>query len=249
MGLTIRKGLFETNSSSTHALVVFLEKDYEPTWYDVSSGWQEYNFEFGRETYRLLDGWDDKLAYIYTVLLEIAADPKVVAPAVDLEKFKARVNRIYEEVIASLPKRDWSSSNEVPDHIFQVLEFLHDRATGKIPDTSEPKFDFDTSLFRDALEHTWSAYVDHSEYFMIVEGEDRRYTPLCIEILEKLQDEDDYLKSFLFSDESYITIGGDEYRGYNLKTLGFEHDYRREEDWEKRVSEYEKTHDVYFKGN
>jgi hypothetical protein len=249
MGLTIRKRLFETNSSSTHALVVSLEKDYKPTWNDVSSGWQEYNFEFGRETYRLLDGWDDKLAYIYIVLLEIAADPKVVAPAVDLEKFKARVNRIYAEVIASLPERGWSSSNEVPDHIFQVLEFLHDRASGKIPDTSEPKFDFNTNLFREALKHTWNAYVDHSEYFMIVEGEDRRYTPPCIGILEKLQDDDDYLKSFLFSDESYITIGGDEYRGYNLKTLGFEHDYRREEDWEKRVSEYEKTHDVYFKGN
>lgn len=129
-----------------------------------------------------------------------------------------------------------------------MLEFLHDRASGKIPDTSEPKFDFDTDNFREALKHTY-AYVDHSEYFMIVKGEDRRYAPPCIGILEKLQNDDDYLKSFLFSDESYITIGGDEYRGYNLKTLGFEYDYRREEDWEKRVSEYEKTHDVYFKGN
>ena len=24
---------------------------------------------------------------------------------------------------------------------------------------------------------------------------------------------------------SYITIGGDEYRGYNIKTIGFEYDY------------------------
>lgn len=250
MGLTIRKRLFETNSSSTHALVVSLEKDYEPTWNDVStSSWEEYNFEFGRETYRLLDGWDDKLAYIYTVLLEIAADPKVVVPIVDLEKFKDRVNRIYNEVISNISNRDWLDNNEIPDHIFQVLEFLNDRASGKIPDTSEPKFDFDTSLFSDVLKHTWSAYIDHSEYFMIFEGEDRRYTSPCARILEKLQNDDDYLKSFLFSDESYITIGGDEYRGYNLKTLGFEYDYRKEEDWEERVKEYEKTHDVYFKGN
>ena len=30
---------------------------------------------------------------------------------------------------------------------------------------------------------------------------------------------------FLFNNGSYITVGGDEYRGYNIKTIGFEYDY------------------------
>ena len=247
--IQIRSGLFETNSSSSHAIVVSLEKDYEITWSDLYSSWDEYDFEFGRELYRLLGSWDYKLAYIYIILLEIAFDPKVVFPKVDLEKFKTKVNKIYNETISKLPHREWSSNNETPDHIFQILEFLTDRNLGKIPDTTIPKFSFDTSLFEKSLKHTWSAYIDHTEYFMTFEGEDRRYSPSCAKLLEKLQSDDEYLKSFLFSDDSYITIGGDEYRGYNLKTLGFEYDYRKREDWEERVKEYEKTHDVYFKGN
>jgi len=247
--IQIRSGLFETNSSSSHAIVVSLEKDYEITWSDLYSSWNEYDFEFGRELYRLLGSWDYKLAYIYIILLEIAFNPKVVFPRVDLEKFKTRVNKIYNETISKLPQREWSSNNEIPDHIFQILEFLNNRNLGKIPDTTIPKFSFDTSLFENSLKHTWSAYIDHSEHFMTFEGEDRRYSPPCAKLLEKLQSDDEYLKSFLFSDDSYITIGGDEYSGYNLKTLGFEYDYRKREDWEERVKEYEKTHDVYFKGN
>ena len=248
--IQIRSRLFETNSSSSHAIVVSLEKDYEITWSDLYSSWEEYNFEFGRETYRLLDNWDYKLAYIYIILLEIDSDPKIIFPEVDLEKFKTKVNKIYNEIISKLPQRAWSSNNEIiPDHIFQVLEFLNNRNLGKIPDTTIPKFSFDTSLFEESLKHSWSAYIDHTEYFMAFDGGDRRYSPPCAKLLEKLQSDDEYLKLFLFSEDSYITIGGDEYRGYNLKTLGFEEDYREKKDWEERVKEYEKTHDVYFKGN
>src|SRR5699024_8913887 len=30
---------------------------------------------------------------------------------------------------------------------------------------------------------------------------------------------------FIFNNKSYITVGGDEHRGYNIKTIGFEYDY------------------------
>lgn len=244
----VRQKLFETNSSSTHSIVVSLERNYEPTEYDLYTSWEEYDFQFGRETYRLLDCWDYKLAYIYIVLLGIVTDYKnVVAPKVDLEKFKNRVNEIYSEVKSKFPDNTWRLHNEIPNHIFQIIEYAHSRDLGTA--TEEPKFEFSTDLYRHILKNSWSIYIDHTEYFVFLEGEDRRFNSPCVELLEKLQTDDDYLKTFLFSDESYITIGGDEYRGYNLKTLGFENDYNSDELWESRVAEYEKTHDVYFKGN
>ena len=56
----------------------------------------------------------------------------------------------------------------------------------------------------------------------------------------------------MFNRDSYITVGGDEYRGYNIKTIGFEYDYDKDyehtEFWNK-IEEYEKDKDVFFKGN
>lgn len=55
----IRHGTFETNSSSTHAIVVpknVKEEDYKL--YDSL----EHNYGFGREEYHLCNYWDEKLA-------------------------------------------------------------------------------------------------------------------------------------------------------------------------------------------
>ena len=56
----------------------------------------------------------------------------------------------------------------------------------------------------------------------------------------------------LFNRDSYITIGGDEYRGYNIKTIGFEYDYGgmfEDNEFEEKLREYEKDNDVFLKGN
>ena len=63
---TIRYGTFETNSSSTHAIVVpknVKEEDYEL--YDSL----EHNYGFGREEYHLCNYWDEKLAYMIRALV------------------------------------------------------------------------------------------------------------------------------------------------------------------------------------
>ena len=82
--------------------------------------------------------------------------------------------------------------------------------------------------------------------------------------IEKIKTDDEFLKRFLFNRKSYITIGGDEYRGYNIKTIGYEYDYEEDyinkgteenpeyedvgEFWNK-LKEYEKENDVFLKGN
>lgn len=245
--ITVRNGIFETNSSSTHAIAVIKDKDIELD--DIYDSWEDYYFEFGRETYRLLETWDYKLAYVYIVLLTIKDSSRVVKPQIDLENFKSRVCKLFDDVREKQESKH-NNINVTPEHIFKVLDLNSLKQLGKVPDNESIELPMRAEmLFEHVLRDKYNSYVDHTEYFEFCIGDDRRIDYPCVEFLEKLLNDDDYLRVFLFSRESYITIGGDEYRGYNLKTVGFEYDYGREEDWIKRIEEYKETHDVYFKGN
>lgn len=205
---TERKGVFETNSSSTHAIVIPKEMNSK---YEMLFESLDHNYYFGREECRLVEYWDEKLAYIYIVL----KDRKIA----DLSRFKEQVIEIYDELT--------NGSNEVyfkvtPKELFKMLDNNH-----------------------------IDCYVDHSYQ-------------VDNELIERILNDKDFLKHFLFNKECYITIGGDEYRGYNIKTIGFQYDYDEEfvnigtkeepiyEDrgmfWEK-LEEYKKENDVYLKGN
>ena len=64
MAKLIRRSTFETNSSSTHALVVPHKVD-EENWNLHDS--LDHEYEFGRQESRLVTDWDEKLAYVYNV--------------------------------------------------------------------------------------------------------------------------------------------------------------------------------------
>lgn len=66
---TIRRGVFETNSSSTHSIVV--PKNVKDKHWSMSDS-LDHNYEFGREECRLVHDWDEKLAYVYIVLKRLA---------------------------------------------------------------------------------------------------------------------------------------------------------------------------------
>lgn len=244
MGFVIRRGFFETNSSSTHAIVVSHKKlKIEKS--DLYTSWGDYNFEFGRDIYRLLDGWDYKLAYIYLVLLDSKSftDPVIYPDNIDINKFKSKVSEIFNRDI--LPIIDDDDYNTIkPDNIFDVIDFIHSGKSGKTPNFES------VPLFDTMLNSKYSYIgVDHTEDFFIFKDTGRRFGNSCYKFLEKILSDDEYLKKFLFSRDSYITIGSDEEMGYNLKTLGFENDYDDDNEWNNRVDKYKKTHDVYFKGN
>ena len=61
----IRYGIFETNSSSTHAIVV--PKEVKEDGYNAYDS-LDHDYGFGREECRLCDNWDEKLAYAYMLL-------------------------------------------------------------------------------------------------------------------------------------------------------------------------------------
>lgn len=220
----IRYGIFETNSSSTHAIVV--PKKIKKENYSLYDS-LDHNFSFGRGECRLVDSWDEKLAYIYIVIKD-NFQPHI-------SEFKAQVIKIYEEIKKS---QDTSYSSYIkPQDIFRYID--DDKNDGNI--TGNDNFV--------VLCERWGNYVDHS-------------SSIDEEFITRIFEDYEFLKRFLFNKESYITIGGDEYRGYNIKTIGFEYDY--DEDYEcmencseyeikgefwNKLEEYKKENDVYLKGN
>lgn len=266
----VRYNTFETNSSSTHSLViphVVSNDPYDYSIYDSS----EHNYQFGREEYRHCKNWDEKLAYTYYVLNNYVdrynvreedegygSNIKVTED--DLNTFKDKVREAYKEVIAmedNKPYRD----DPTPDDIFYIID-NEDKMNDlyKILKPIKYKIGWDEESkknvivinedsegcdYRDLtsdeelaynLYHKFpelfdsygfsSVYVDHTEDF----GDNG--------FIEKIISADkDYIKKFIFHRDSYINIGGDEYMGYNIATIGFEYDYPDSKYPEKRINE------------
>ena len=260
---TIRYGSFETNSSSTHAIVI-PHKVSEDS-YDLYDS-LDHDYAFGREECRLCEHWDEKLAYAY-MLLTTNCDwsqndngwkPNNTTTKEDIAMFKKRITAMWEVVESKLQRK----YNPTPQDVFNYID--RDGTDGNL--TGDDSFM--------VLKERWGNYVDHAN--------DLDHT----DIIERLKTDDEFVKRFIFSRESYITVGGDEYRGYNIKTIGFEYDYSghyyvnskgekppkewfdkngRIKDkycdkyyeeynidaggfWDK-LKEYEKDNDVYLKGN
>lgn len=232
----IRRNTFETNSSSTHALVIPHKVDEEN--YDLYDS-LDHNYSYGREESRLVDDWDEKLAYIYITIKELADykwdDDQYTITKDMIKLFKDRVNRIYKEVRENAKYKP--NNAPIPQDVFDYID-------GKKKMERNVIF-----LDRDYCD----PYVDH-----VGEFANRN------DFYEKVFHDDDFLKRFIFNKDSYITIGGDEYRGYNIKTIGFQYDYKEDyinygtennpqyedvgEFWDK-LKEYGKDNDVFLKGN
>lgn len=245
---TIRYGSFETNSSSTHAIVV--PKNVNKDDYNLYDS-LDHNYGFGREECRLCYHWDEKLAYTYLVLKELVDDTQ-------LKQFKNNITEIYNGLCSFLNGRPHFTLTDLFDYLDS------DREDGNITG--------DDSFY--VIMDRYGKYVDHS------------YELKDIGFIERILNDKEFLKRFIFNRKSYITIGGDEYRGYNIKTIGFEYDYDecyyvnedgerppkewydkngiiKDKYWDKyreeynimaggfwdKLKEYEKDNDVYLKGN
>ena len=218
---TIREGIFETNSSSTHAIVIPKKMDT----IEAKRSWDN-DYIFGRQESRLVDNIDEKIAYVWGILLSMYCetywDDKEPYPSTKYI-FKEEVFEHFEKMTKDICKKFYSQENVYIEEkdIIALFEYLKGH-----------KQDRGTKI-----------YVDHTESFS---GENKEFVDKI------LNNTDDFYTRYLFSEDSYITVGGDEYRGYNIKTIGFEYDYGGifEEDNEfwKKVEEYRKEHDVFFKG-
>lgn len=260
---TIRYGSFETNSSSTHAIVI-PHKVSEDS-YDLYDS-LDHDYAFGREECRLCEHWDEKLAYAYMLLItnydwsqnDNGWKPNNTTTKEDIDMFKKRITAMWEVVESKLQRK----YDPTPQDVFDYID--RDGTDGNL--TGDDGFM--------VLKERWGNYVDHANNLDHTD------------IIERLKTDDEFVKRFIFSRESYITVGGDEYRGYNIKTIGFEYDYSghyyvnskgekplkewfdkngriKDEYWDEyyeeynidaggfwdKLKEYEKNNDVYLKGN
>lgn len=201
----IRNNVFETNSSSTHALVI----PKENTKYGLETSWNT-DYEFDRES-GFYNQWDKKTAYAYMAVKYHYEDNDDYINII--ANFKKNINEMYKKLKKELKLKEVRLE---PDNIFDIID-------------KEDGF----------------SYIDHG--YRIPE-----------EFVNKLVEDEEFLKRFVFDREAYISTGGDEYRGFYIKTIGFEYDF--EGDWDetecssygefwKRLRDYEETHEVYFKGN
>lgn len=245
---TVRYGSFETNSSSTHAIVV--PKQVNNDEYSLHDS-LDHDYAFGREECRLCCDWDEKLAYTYLALKDLV-DKKTI------KNFKDKVIKVYNNVLSM---EDVYESIELKA-FFDYLD--SDRDDGNITGDD----------FFYVLKPRYGKFVDHS------------YMLKDIGFIERILNDEEFLKRFIFNRESYITVCGDEYRGYNIKTIGFEYDYNelyyvnkkgekppkewfdekgriKKKYWDKyneeynvaaggfwdKLKEYEKDNEVFLKGN
>lgn len=242
----IRYGIFETNSSSTHAIVI--PKEVKEDGYNAYDS-LDHNYGFGREECRLCDNWDEKLAYAYMLLKDNNVE--------ELDTFKNQVIEVWEKLFGN---KDYTPT---PKDVFNYID--RDGSDGNL--TGKDGFLI--------LKERYGNYIDHA-----CDLENKN-------ILNRLIKDKEFVKRFIFNKNSYITIGGDEYRGYNIKTIGFEYDYDskghyinenleepptdwfdkkgcvKDKYWDrymkeypypnsdfwKKLIEYKKDNDVYLKGN
>src|SRR5574344_154001 len=185
---TIRNKIFETNSSSTHAICI--PKEVKADKYSLCEG-LDHDYVFGREECRLVDNWDEKLAYIYIILKDYEGwtdKNRISVTKSDIKNFKNRVENIYS-YLSDIVKHKPSKGDLRPKDIFENVD----------------------------KNKNCYCCVDHTEDF----GHNV--------FLERILKDKDFLMRFLFNTDSYITVGGDEYRGYNIKGIGFEDDFEEEE--------------------
>ena len=242
----IRYGIFETNSSSTHAIVI--PKEVKEDGYNAYDS-LDHDYGFGREECRLCDNWDEKLAYAYMLLKDNNVE--------ELDTFKNQVIEVWEKLFGN---KDYTPT---PKDVFNYID--RDGSDGNL--TGKDGFLI--------LKERYGNYIDHA-----CDLENKN-------ILNRLIKDKEFVKRFIFNKNSYITIGGDEYRGYNIKTIGFKYDYDskghyinenleepptdwfdkkgcvKDKYWDrymkeypypnsdfwKKLIEYKKDNDVYLKGN
>lgn len=230
----IRKNLFETNSSSTHCVVVSKENHASTEYMSLYSfgGWC-----FGRCESQIVDCLADKIAYAYIVADDLSRWKEIGMPDLK-EKFLKNLYDVAEKYYIKDPSEHDIYDGFLKENLDKLIETI------------------------DKASKDYNAYVDHVEDFV-----DNGFA-------ERLANDPEFVERLIFDDDSYITCGGDEYRGYNIKTIGFEHDYddsynpefeRKydEENWPvyadpsemyigefwDKVKKYREDFDVYFKGN
>lgn len=215
----IRDRVFETNSSSTHALVI--PKSVDSQGYSLSVDYDvaqnlEYDtpeFCYGRCQLQIFDDWVNKLAYIYIVLRNYNDFYECSYTEEQVDNFKILINKLYSEVLNVV---QFKPSDEItPDRVFHLID--HDIADNGyncwVDHVGEVPKDLIDRVLSD--EDFVKRFIFNTASYITVGGDE--YSGF-------------YIKKVGFE--------------YDYEDL-----YEEDNEWSRKLDELSKDYDIYLKGN
>lgn len=166
--INIRKGTFETNSSSTHSICITKEDTFVRVPEELKVNIKDYEFGWEYEKYR---STDEKFAYLIMGVVAGYSDN-------------------FVEISQKLDKLIKTIGQWVKNVHIEGLDIVC----------------YNGSMYYD----TYDGYVDHASELE--------------EMVDALLQDDEMLKRYLFSDDSFILTGNDNEDGYQDIKVNYEYD-------------------------
>lgn len=215
----IRNGMFETNSSSTHVLCISKER-----------------YRFNDEDYHKIVPSD-----LYFLDLDQTQDDLV--QDIDNKEWEPNYGRFCD--LESMCLESWL------DKICYIYGCSSRTAIGK--KAFFKRYKSFISMMRNEVDRTrdneqlailvkvFSLYLADKipNKYLMVDDKGPGYNA----IRPLLQDQAKF-NDFILNSKSYISLGGDEYRGFYVKRAGYSYDYSRRDQFENRVKQIEQEDKV-----
>ena len=230
----IRRGAFETNSSSTHTIAIAKHLtddniDRRIGKYDLYDEWEEGEFEFGRQP-RIENSAGKRIAYAVLVFLNY---PDEIVPVEKRQEFYGKIYDIIDRNLPDKPESVYDNPKEtVIAGVMKLIQFC-EWASYHWLDEWSPTYTAENEI----INHEHYAYVDHCR--------------CARKFYEKITTDDSALERFIMAKNSFAYAGGDEWNGYYMPRVGFEDDYDDDKEFFKAAKSMAKKLDVelFFKGN
>lgn len=237
----VRNKVFETNSSSSHSLVISKESiiidkdssDYEiadkyfgdcyDLFYaiDTSWDWREYKNDYNKALKEIKK--EDPKGYTWIFYPELnekfefdfsRGKPRIYDDFIHKTAFILAVNRYRED-----------------DELNPFIEKVTEKAEEHLKECNN----YDRA---NALTEIFLKWLFKNEEFIneTLTSECSNYNNILSDILR----DDDLIEKFIFNSKSYIALGGDEYLGSYLKLVGSTHEYYDRYGSSNYMIEYEK---------
>lgn len=265
----VRNNTFETNSSSTHAIVMckdkinhkdnyisnsskYIEVDYD--WFEDEETKEtvrldspsvrdtdetEYGIYFERTEYSELSNPIDKILFIYAMLDRLMPNARKVA-------FKKNViksfNYIKDNNLSKIYDEDLDERflNKLFRMMDDMLNEKYYRGMYYLDEIDKKNLDTEQDTF-------WSLGTRKkktNDLKVELGGDFKDLDGIKTEFRKMLTYEN--TMNLIWNSNSYISLGGDEYHGFFIKRVGFEYDYNCEKDFKERVKQETKNYKVIF---
>lgn len=220
MNLVIRKSVFETNSSTCHTIAItkkFYNKENAIYPWEFSNYEGPFRYSYSRGLLKLPENITDKIAFAYMSIMCY---------------LREQLND-DTKVISQLEDIEKLISDEVKN-----IQITH--VPGSQVKDSVDQVHILLKIIREYTLENASGDTEYGKYFSIDHVEETfKFAKACLEDREKLM-------RFIFDNDSYFAVAGDEYQGHYVKRIGFEYDYDSEEEFYDKCKTLEDKYEFFY---